>query len=296
MSRKTRSGFSRLMSAMADLPSPHSATISRSGSSSSSRRRRSRASDSSSLSNTRMGIGTVDLLRTFAKWYVDFDDATSAGRILQSHLVVVVVKLLQAGARVLQSHSLRRNDSTVESKSLAVVADLQPQFVENLAGRDANEARSAARTDAVADGIFYQRLQKKAGNERRQSVALNVHVHLQPVLEAGLLNVDVLLQKGQLATERHFVDAHRVQRKAQQVGQLQRHVLGSETVVTCQRSNRVQCIEQEVRLKLDLQYLKLGVRELRFQLGRFQFTFLILAVVRDRLRDQHDVPITLEVQ
>src|SRR5271157_5321368 len=269
------------MSAMADLPSPHSATISRSGSSSSSRRRRSRASDSSSLSNTRMGIGTVDLLRTFAKWYVDFDDATSAGRILQSHLVVVVVKLLQAGARVLQSHSLRRNDSTVESKSLAVVADLQPQFVENLAGRDANEARSAARTDAVADGIFYQRLQKKAGNQRRQSV---------------LLNVDVLLQKGQLATERHFVDAHRVQRKAQQVGQLQRHVLGGEAIVARQRGDGIQGVEQEVRLKLDLQYLKLGVRELRFQLGRFQFTFLILAVVRDRLRDQHDVPITLEVQ
>src|SRR5271157_2230149 len=101
MSRKTRSGFSRLMSATADLPSPHSATTSRSGSSSSNRRRRSRASDSSSLSNTRMGIGAIDLLRKFAKRDVDFDYAASAGSILQSHFVVMVVQLLQASARVL---------------------------------------------------------------------------------------------------------------------------------------------------------------------------------------------------
>src|SRR5271157_4907479 len=116
MSRKTRSGFSRLMSATADLPSPHSATTSRSGSSSSSRRRRSRASDSSSLSNTRMGIGAIDLQGTFAKWNVDFDDAAAAGRILKSHFVIVVVELLQAGARVVQPDAFGGNRSPETGK------------------------------------------------------------------------------------------------------------------------------------------------------------------------------------
>src|SRR5271169_2317149 len=122
MSSRTRSGFSRLIRAMADFPSPHSATTSKSGSSSSSRRRRSRARDSSSLSNTRMGIDVNDLLRTFAKWYVDLDDAASGGRILKRHLVIVVVKLLQAGARVLQPDPFRRDHASETRKPQTVVA------------------------------------------------------------------------------------------------------------------------------------------------------------------------------
>src|SRR5271167_1596322 len=207
MSRKTKSGFSRLMSAMADFPSPHSATTSRSGSSSSSLCRRSRASDSSSLSNTRMGIGATDLLGKFAKWYVDFDDAAPTGGIVNRHLVVVVVELLQPGARVAQPDSFGRNYSTEKRKPLAIVADLHPKFVEDLAGRDANTARSAPRADAVADGVFNQRLEEKVWDQCRQSMRLDIHFHLQPVLEARLLNVNVLLQERQFAAERHFVDA-----------------------------------------------------------------------------------------
>src|SRR5271166_3861949 len=109
MSRKTRSGFSRLMRAMADLPSPHSATISRSGSSSSRLRRRSRARASSSLSNTRMGIAGRDLLGINADGNVDFDDAASAHCVFQNQTVIVAVKLLQAGARVAQADPFGRN-------------------------------------------------------------------------------------------------------------------------------------------------------------------------------------------
>src|SRR5271165_1039617 len=294
MSRKTKSGFSRLMSAMADLPSLHSATISRSGSSSSNLRRRSRASDSSSLSNTRMGMIDTDLLGTFAERNVDLDDAASAGRIFQGHLVVMVVELLQASARVAQSDSFWR-DQAVTGESLSVVADLDPQLVEDLARRDANAARSAARADAVANGVLHQRLQEQVRHQRRQRDGLNIHVYLQPVLEARLLNVNVLLQEGQLAAERQFVDAHTVQREAQQVRQLQGHVLGGESIVAGQRGDGIQGVEQEVRLKLDLQHLKLRVGELRFQLRRLQLALLILAVVGNRLRDQHDIPVALEV-
>src|SRR5271165_3361036 len=258
MSRKTRSGFSRLMSAMADFPSPHSATTSRSGSSSSNRRRRSRASDSSSLSNTRMGIGAIDLLGTFAKWNVNFDDAAAAGRILKSHLVIVVVELPQASARVLQPDAFGRNRSPIPGEPQAVVADLHPQLVENLARRNANEAGSATRANAVADGIFHQRLQYQIRHQRPQRMRLDVHLHLQPVLEARLLNVNVFLEERQLAAERHFVDTHGVQREAQQVRQLQSHVLGREAVVPGQGGDGIQGIEQKVRLELDLQYLELG--------------------------------------
>src|SRR5664279_2141365 len=123
---------------MADLPSPHSATICRSDSSSNILRKRSRASASSSLSNTRMGIGGHDLLGTFAKRYVDFDDAATAGVVLQGRLVIVVVQLLQGCTRIAQPDTLGWNQAPVVGQPLAIVTDLHPQLVEDLACRYAN--------------------------------------------------------------------------------------------------------------------------------------------------------------
>src|SRR5208283_4087092 len=159
MSRNTRSGFSCRMSVMAVFPSPHSATISRSGSSCNRLRKRSRASDSSSLSNTRMDIA-INLLGASAERDVNFDDAASAGRIVERHLMAAVIKLLQAGAGVAQPDPFRRNGSSEAGQSLAVVTDLHPQLVEHLAGHDANASWSAARANAVANGVFHQRLQQ----------------------------------------------------------------------------------------------------------------------------------------
>src|SRR5664279_3545020 len=210
-SRKTRSGFSCLINAIADLPSPHSATICRSASSSNILRKRSRASDSSSLSNTRIGIGGHDLLGTFAERYVDLDDAASAGLVLQGHPVIVVVQLLQASARVAQPHAFRWNAAPMAGQPLAVVTDLHPQLIEDLARRDANPSGGEARAYAMANGILDQRLQDEVRNQRRPGVRLDIHFHSQAVLESCLLNVNVLLQKGQFAAKRHLVDADRVE-------------------------------------------------------------------------------------
>src|SRR5579871_6657930 len=155
MSRKTRSGFSRLISATADLPSPHSATTSRSGSSSSRLRRRSRAKASSSLSNTRMGIAGTDLLGMGTEGNVDLDDTTAAGNVLQDEAVSVAVELLQAGAGVAQSDAFGWNGAVVARQADAIVGDLQPQFVEHNAAGNADLAGSAARADAVADGVLH---------------------------------------------------------------------------------------------------------------------------------------------
>src|SRR5664280_3905140 len=173
---------------MADLPSPHSATICRSGSSSNILRKRSRASASSSLSNTRMGIGGHDLLGAFAKRYVDFDDAASVGLVLQGHLVIVVVQLLQAGAGIAQSDTLGRSQAPVAGQPLAIVTDLHPQLVEDLARRDANTYWGEARDYAVENGILDQRLQDEVRNQRRPGVRLDIHFHSQAVLESCLLN------------------------------------------------------------------------------------------------------------
>src|SRR5271165_224893 len=193
MSRKTRSGCSRRISAIAELPSPHSATISRSGSSCSRLRRRSRASASSSLSNTRIDMGVRDLLVAGSIGNADLHRASAARRIFQHHGVVFVVKLLQPAASVAQAHTLGRHASPSASQARAVVADLHPYVVMIAPGGDANQAGGATGSDAVTDGVLHQRLQNQVGDKRVHRAGINVDLDLQAVAEAGLLNVDVLL-------------------------------------------------------------------------------------------------------
>src|ERR1039458_182113 len=113
----------------------------------------------------------------------------------------------------------------------------------------------------MANGILHQRLQNQVRDQGRSGVRLDIHFHPQAVLEACLLDVNVLLQKSQLAAERHFVDADRVERQAQQVRQLQCHVFGGGTIVSGQGGDVIQCIEKEVRFELNLQHLELRVRQ-----------------------------------
>src|SRR6516225_6514286 len=125
MSRNTRSGFSRSMSPIAELPSPHSATISKSASSSNRLRRRPRASASSSLSNTRIDMFGHNLLSGGSIRDANFHRASAAAHIFQHHRVVVVIKLAQAAARVSQPDSFRRDQSALGDEAHAVVADFQ---------------------------------------------------------------------------------------------------------------------------------------------------------------------------
>ena len=185
---------------------------------------------------------------------MDLDDAAAAGRVLKSQLVIVVVELLQAGARVAQPDAfgwellLRSAVSPWPLSLISIHSSSKTWRVEMRIKPGARRGPMPWRMAFSTSGC-----RSRFGTSARQRMRLDVHLHLQPVLEACLLNVNVLLQEGQLAAERDFVDAHGIQREAQQVGQLQRHVLGGQAVIAGQRGDRVQGVEQEVRLELDLQ-------------------------------------------
>src|SRR5271169_4618968 len=215
-SRKTRSGCSRWIKAMAELPSPHSATTSRSGSSSSRLRRRSRASASSSLSNTRMDMGVSDLLIlvTGAIGNADLYDASAARRIFQHHGMIFVVELLQPAASVAETDAFARRGTAAASETDSVVADFHPYIVVIAPGGNTNQSGRAAWTDAMADGVFHQRLQNQVRHERVHGGRVDGGFHLQAIAEARLLDVDVLLQEHQLLLQGNFLHAHSVERHA----------------------------------------------------------------------------------
>ena len=55
--------------------------------------------------------------------------------------------------------------------------------------------RCTARPNAVANCVLHQRLQNQVGHQAPTKLRIDVHLDLQAVLKARLLDVDVLLQK-----------------------------------------------------------------------------------------------------
>ena len=68
----------------------------------------------------------------------------------------------------------------------------------------------------------------------------------------------------------HFLHADVLQRDAQQIAQLRDHVVGGIDVAVHQRRNRVERVEEEMRLQLPLQRLQLRFDEMRFELALAQ--------------------------
>src|SRR5437867_3638352 len=95
MSRNTKSGARFAIARAADLPSPHSPTISRSRSRAHRLRMRSRASGSSSTMRVLIVIARAGPLERDG----DGHARAAAGRGFNAQLLVVTIKRAQAGAR-----------------------------------------------------------------------------------------------------------------------------------------------------------------------------------------------------
>ncbi len=81
-----------------------------------------------------MGIGDRDLLLEWAIRNSYANAAAAAGRVFQAQVLLVVVKLLQAGAGVAQADAFGRQMSAAASQALAVVADFDAKLAAVTAG------------------------------------------------------------------------------------------------------------------------------------------------------------------
>ena len=114
---------------------------------------------------------------------------------LPASWLIVVVKLLQAGAGVAQANAFGWQRA---------VPRVRPSPSSRISIHSSSRSRQvemrmkpgrAARADAVANGVLHQRLQNQVRHQRAKVQRIDVDLHLQAVLEARLLNVNVLLQE-----------------------------------------------------------------------------------------------------
>ena len=125
----------------------------------------------------------------------------------------------------------------------------------------------------------------------------------QPVLETDLLDRQVELQVFELAAQRHLLRLDVVEHRAQQVAQPGEHLLGLRSLLLAdQHHDRIERVEQEVRLELHLERAELGLHEPPLKLGglelqaqRLFLALLIPAVVAQRVLDTQHRPIADDV-
>ena len=122
---------------------------------------------------------------------------------------------------------------------------------------------------------------------RIQHGGIDVNRDAQPIAEASLLDRQVRLQNFDLLLDAHFLRV-RTEAHSQQVAQSIDHDVGGVDVASHQAGDRVQGVEQEMRLQLTLQRLQLRLGQPRLQPLGVERALLGLVPVRDGVAEPHE--------
>ena len=146
-------------------------------------------------------------------------------------------------------------------------------------------SRPRPRRDAVTDGVLDERLQEQMRDARVEDGGIDVDRDAEPIAEARLLDRQIRLQDLDLLFDADFLRV-RPEAHSQQVAQSIDHDVGRLDVAPHQARDRVQRVEQEVRLELPLQRLELRLGEARLQPLGVERALLGLVPVRDGVAER----------
>ena len=188
---------------------------------------------------------------------------------------VGAVQLGEPRPHVLQPDPERRiSGSRAEPHAVVGHAELQPIAVE--ARGDEHATRRAARRQPMADRVLHQQLQHERRNTRRAQRVRHVEIHRQP-LEAQHLDLQVCIDEPELVLQRRLLTARDGERGAEERGECRDRGVGLRRVGVHEARDRVQRVEQEVRVQLKPERLQPRRRELRLQ-GRLKDGVVALAL------------------
>ena len=129
------------------------------------------------------------------------------------------------------------------------------------------------------------------GTQRVERLRLDVEPDDEPVGKAGLLDLEVLGEEVELGVQRDLLLADVLERHPQQIAELHQRAVGRFDVAVHQRRDRVQRVEQEVRLELLPERRHLRFDQPGFELRGAERAVARLAVVEDRVAEPGDRPV-----
>src|SRR4029453_16465550 len=145
--------------------------------------------------------------------------------------------------------------------------------------------------NAVADGVLDERLEDQAGDDRLARLLAGIDGHPETIAVPRALDRQVRVEKLQLALERYLLNVRGLEGPSQELGQLRKHQIRRLDVLTHQSGDRVQRVEEEVRVKLHLQRLDLRMRQRGLELRRPQLAIAGVAIAPGHVRDGDNGPI-----
>ncbi len=198
------------------------------------------------------------------------------------------VQALQAIARVREADAAPQLGARAGAEADAVVADLDPQLVAVAARADLHQPVAGLRRHPMLDRVLHQRLQDQPRHFGVERLRVDVEAHRQPILEPRLLDLEIFLQELQLLLQRHAGRAGSIERDAQQIAQPADHPIGGVGVGVDERRDRVQRVEQEMRVQLGLERPQPRFDQSRLELRCLQRPPLRFAVVGERIAQADD--------
>src|SRR5215207_1418163 len=105
--------------------------------------------------------------------------------------------------------------------------------------------------DAMSNGILHERLQHEVRHHRVPRIGIDSEAHLEAILKADLLNLDVVREQVQLLRERHLLLARAAQRHTQQLTQAGHDTLRRVSIGRYERSDGVERVEEKMRMELE---------------------------------------------
>src|SRR5207244_2257269 len=119
---------------------------------------------------------------------------------------------------------------------------------------------------AVTQRILDDRLEQQRRHRVIQAAAVDLVLYVEPIPEACLLELDVAVHPFDLGGQRHELLPRLIEIGPHEVAEIDKHLQRARVVAqTNERRNRVQRVEQEVRLDLQSKRVQLRSRELGLQ-------------------------------
>ena len=226
--------------------------------------------------------------RDAAQGNVEVDEDAAAGILAHGQRRRFAVETIDPRSRIRQPDAFTA--LPVLRQPRPIVSDAQPERVAVGLRFDRERARAHHRLEPVADGVLDERLQDQRRHQDVHRGDVDAILDPQPIAEVHLLDVEIRAQVFELLRELDFLDADLAQRDAQQIAQPLDHQVGLFRIAMDQRRDRVQRVEQEVRMQLLLQRLQLRFHQPRFETRRSHFARARLAVVVHRVLQTDRAP------
>src|SRR5690242_14753184 len=143
----------------------------------------------------------------------------------------------------------------------------------------------------MTNRVFYQRLEQQNRHQDVAGVGLDVEVHAQPVLEPRPLDIEIALEEIELLGKAYFLPAALSEGESQQIGEPDHHPLRLRGVLSSQDGDRVQGVEEKVRLELGAEGVQSSGREGGFELRGCHALCPVHPLEQHRPPGEHDRPV-----